>query len=115
MCGGLTIGPRDHKDVQAVIDCAEELDLDHEVLDQKERAARYPQFGLDENEVGVFDPVAGIFRPELAVLTAREESERLGAKYRPYTRVRNLRPTEDGIIVHTPHDPPRMHNGGLPT
>lgn len=115
MCGGLTIGPRDHKDVQAVIDCAEELDLDHEVLDQKEMAERYPQFGLDEDEVGVFDPVAGIFRPELAVLTAREESKRLGAKYRPYTRVLNVRPTEDGIMVDTADDAQRFDKVVLAT
>lgn len=104
MCGGLTIGPRDHVDVKAVIGCAEDLGLEHEVLDRNQMAARYPQFGLDEGEVGVYDPVAGIFRPELAVLTAREESKKLGAAYRPYTRVLNVRPTSEGIAVDTADD-----------
>ena len=104
MCGGLTIGPRDQKDVQSVIECAETLNLEHEVLDRDAMAKRFPQFGLDEGEIGVFDPVAGIFRPELAVLTAREEGKRLGAKYRPYTRVLNVRPTTEGIAVDTADD-----------
>ena len=104
MCGGLTIGPREQEDIQAVIDCAESLNLEHEVLDREAMAERYPQFGLDEGEVGVFDPVAGIFRPELAVLAAREESKKLGATYRPYTRVLNVKPSADGIAVHTADD-----------
>lgn len=104
MCGGLTIGPREHEDVQAVIDCAESLDLEHEILDLEAMAERYPQFGLDEGEVGVYDPIAGIFRPELAVLAAREESKRLGATYRPYTPVLNIRATAEGIAVDTAED-----------
>jgi sarcosine oxidase len=108
MCGGLTIGPREHDDVQAVIDCAQSLDLEHEVLDRAAMAERFPQFGLDEGEVGVYDPVAGIFRPELAVLAAREESKRLGAVYRPYTKVLNVRSTADGIAVDTAEDAARF-------
>lgn len=108
MCGGLTIGPRDQKDVQSVIACAESLDLEHEILDREAMAERYPQFQLDEGEVGVYDPVAGIFRPELAVLTAREESKRLGATYRPYTPVLNIRATADGIAVDTADDAERF-------
>lgn len=115
MCGGLTIGPRDHKDVQAVIDCAQSLDLEHEILNREEMADRFPQFGLDEGEVGVYDPVAGIFRPELAVLAAREESKRLGAKYRRYTRVLNVRPTTDGIAVDTADDAQRFDKVVLAT
>lgn len=104
MCGGLTIGHRDHPDIRAVIDCAESAGLIYEILDHDQMAQRYPQFGLDEDEVGVYDPVAGIFRPELAVLAAREESRRLGATFRPYSRVLNIRDAAGQVAVDTGQD-----------
>lgn len=104
LCGGLTIGRPDNPDIAAVIDCAESEGLDYRVLGAQEMASEYPQFRLDDDEVGVFDPVSGIFRPELAVLAARDESIRLGAMYRPYTRVLNIRPLSGGIAVDTAED-----------
>ncbi|WP_434589880.1 N-methyl-L-tryptophan oxidase [Brevibacterium sp. 1718] len=101
MCGGLMIGHPDIEDVAAVIDCAQAADLDHEVLSQTEMAKRYPQFGLDSDEVGVFDPVAGVFRPEAAVLAARKEAERLGANFKAYTRVLNIRSLSHSVMVDT--------------
>lgn len=104
MCGGLTIGHPDHPEVRAVIDCAEEAGLEHEVLHKTQMSSRFPQYALDEDEVGVYDPAAGIFRPELAVLAAREESKRLGAAYRPYDRVLNIRETGHRLTVDTGRD-----------
>ncbi|QUL77863.1 FAD-dependent oxidoreductase [Brevibacterium sp. SMBL_HHYL_HB1] len=101
MCGGLMIGSPDIEDVAAVIDCAQAADLDHEVLSQKEMAKRHPQFGLDSDEVGVFDPVAGVFRPEAAVLAARKEAEKLGANFKTYSRVLNIRPLSHSVMVDT--------------
>src|SRR5690606_17438572 len=100
-CGGLTIGHPDHPDVRAVLDCAEELGLEHRVLDADAMREEFPAYGVDDDEIGVFDANAGVFRPELAVLAARDESIRLGATYRPYTEVLNIRPFPDGIRVYT--------------
>jgi len=104
MCGGLTIGHPDHPDTRAVIDCAESEGLSHEILDHAQMAQRYPQFGLDKDEIGVYDPAAGIFRPELAVLAAREESKQLGATYRAYSRVLNIRDAAGRVAVDTGQD-----------
>lgn len=101
MCGGLTIGATEHPDIRAVIDCAEAADLDYSVLPPDEMIDKYPQFHLDEDEVGVYDPAAGIFRPEMAVLAARKASQALGATYRPYTKVLNVRPTSGSVLVDT--------------
>jgi sarcosine oxidase len=101
MCGGLTIGRPDHPDVKAVVDCAETQRLDYDVLSAQEMANKYPQYRLDDDEVGVYDPLAGVFRPELAVLAARDEGKRLGAEYRPYTRVLDIRTLTDSIAVET--------------
>lgn len=104
MCGGLTIGRPEHPDVSTVISTAVDHDLEHRVLEAKEMAAQYPQFALDAEEIGVFDPASGIFRPELAVIAARDESKRLGATYRPYTPVLNIRPLAERIMVDTAED-----------
>ncbi len=101
MCGGLTIGRHDHADVRAVIASAEACALDYDVLTTQEMANKYPQYRLDDGEVGVYDPLSGVFRPELAVLAARDESTRLGAEYRSYTRVRDIRPLADQVVVDT--------------
>ena len=77
-CGGLTIGRPDHPDVTAVLECADELGLDHRVLDAAAMREEFPAYGVDDDEIGVLDPNAGVFRPELAVLAARDESIRLG-------------------------------------
>lgn len=100
-CGGLTIGRPDHPDVTAVLECADELDLDHRVLDADAMRNEFPAYGVDDDEIGVFDPNAGVFRPELAVLAARNESIRLGTTYRPYSEVLNIRPLADRVMVHT--------------
>ena len=101
MCGGLMIGRPDASDVSSVIECAQAAGLDHEVLGKVDMAKRFPQFGLDDDEVGVFDPVSGVFRPEAAVLAARKEAERLGASFRTYTRVLNIRSLSQSIMVDT--------------
>ncbi|MCT1689559.1 N-methyl-L-tryptophan oxidase [Brevibacterium sp. p3-SID960] len=100
-CGGLTIGKPDHPDVTAVLECAEELDLEHRVLNAEEMRAEFPAYGVDDDEIGVFDPNAGVFRPEPAVLAARNESIRLGATYRTYSSVLNIRSLPDRVVIHT--------------
>lgn len=101
MCGGLTIGHPDNEDVAAVVNCAEEANLDYKALDVSDMSAQYPQYRLDRDEIGVLDPAAGVFRPEAAVLVARDESERLGAKYQRYRRVLNVRPLSGKVMVDT--------------
>ncbi|WP_029088124.1 N-methyl-L-tryptophan oxidase [Brevibacterium album] len=101
MCGGLTIGRPEEPDVAAVIACAESAGLEHRVLDAETMAREYPQFRLDDDEVGVLDPAAGVFRPELAVLAARDAGMRAGAEYRTYARVLNIRPQSFGVMVDT--------------
>ena len=101
MCGGLTIGPADYPDIRAVIDCAEAGSLDYLVLSPAEMSRRFPQHRLDSDEIGVFDPAAGIFRPELAVIAARRAGLRHGAEYCRHTRVLGLRAQASGVVVDT--------------
>lgn len=101
MCGGLMIGHPDQADVASVISCAQTADLDHRVLDASDMSAEFPQYRLDDDEVGVLDPASGVFRPEAAVLSARKEAERLGATFLPYTRALNIRSHSTAVMIDT--------------
>ncbi|MGW1679704.1 N-methyl-L-tryptophan oxidase [Saccharopolyspora sp. NPDC002376] len=96
MCGGLTIGPPDHPDVAAVRQCAEEQGLDHEVLDTETARQRYPQHRIDDDEVMLFDPAAGVMRPEPAVQATLRAAEQAGAEILPYHRITDVAETARG-------------------
>lgn len=96
MCGGLTIGPASHPDVQAVRRCAEEHGLDHEVLDTELARKRFPQHRIDDDEVMVLDPAAGVLRPEPAVQAALRTAADAGAKVLPHHRISEVAETAHG-------------------
>ncbi|WP_369200823.1 N-methyl-L-tryptophan oxidase [Streptomyces sp. PU-14G] len=96
MCGGLTIGSPDEPDVSAVLRCAEEAGLPHEVLDAASAAERYPQHRLDPGEIAFRDPDAGVLRPEPSVQGALDAAERHGARVLPYHRVDECAETATG-------------------
>ncbi|TDD55099.1 N-methyl-L-tryptophan oxidase [Saccharopolyspora elongata] len=96
MCGGLTIGRADHPDIQAVQRCAEEHRLDHEVLDANRSRKRFPQHAVDDDEVAVFDPAAGVLRPELAVQAALHAAEASGATLLSHHPVQEVSETAHG-------------------
>lgn len=101
LCGGLTIGPPDDPDVVAVRACAEDCGLDHEVIDAAEAATRFPQHRLDPDEIAVFDPAAGVLRPEPAVQAALRAAETAGARLVSYQRVDDVTETASGWRVST--------------
>lgn len=96
MCGGLTIGAPDHEMVRAVLASAAETGVDHDVLDDFELARRFPQHHADPGEIGVFDPAAGVMRPEPAVQAAIELAESGGARFLPYHEVSRVRQVGSG-------------------
>lgn len=96
LCGGLTIGPPDDPDVAAVRRCAEERDLEHEVLETAEARRRFPQHRLDDGEVMVLDPAAGVLRPEIAVQAALLAAETAGARALPRSPVDEAAETPSG-------------------
>ena len=95
MCGGLTIGAPENPDVAAVRRCAEDAGLDHEVLDTAEARKRFPQHRIDDGEVMVLDPAAGVLRPEPAVQAALRSAEAAGAQILPYHPVSEAIETAD--------------------
>ncbi|RRO18795.1 N-methyl-L-tryptophan oxidase [Saccharopolyspora rhizosphaerae] len=96
MCGGLTIGAPDHPDILAVRRCAEEAGLDHEVLSTDQARKRFPQHEIDDGEVMVLDPGAGVLRPEPCVQAALRCAENSGARLLPHHPVTDVTETDTG-------------------
>jgi sarcosine oxidase len=74
--GGLMIGDAGSGEIRNVIDSAERFALAHEVLDAGAMAARYPQHQpLLPGEIAVLDRMAGVVRPEFAVVSAARRAQ----------------------------------------
>jgi len=85
-CGALIMGPRGGRlhgradFVGYTIEMARRFDVEHEVLDAPEIAARYPQLGLAGDEAGYFEPGAGLVYPERCIAAQLALARRLGAE-----------------------------------
>lgn len=100
--GELVLGPATAPHIVNVLDSVRAYGLEHELLEEKEIAARYPQHRLRPGDIGILDPNAGYLRPELAVLAASRLAGELGAVLHTYTPVRRVEPDADGVTVVTP-------------
>ena len=93
--GGLVLAPRDSAAnhhgkpdfLRRTIACAERYGIRHEVLDAAGIRARYPQFALQGDEIGYFEPEAGFVRPEEAIAAQLDVARALGAEVHVGERV----------------------------
>jgi sarcosine oxidase len=93
--GGLIMAPRDSSArhhgrenfVRRSIAIAARTGIAHEVLDAGEIAARYPQFQLRGDELGYFEPTAGVLSPERCIETQLRLAVQFGAVVRTGERV----------------------------
>ncbi|MFT4136683.1 N-methyl-L-tryptophan oxidase [Microbacterium sp.] len=99
--GALHLAPGDHEDLGATLRSAKDYDLPHEVLDAEALRRRYPQFHVDDGDVGVLDLLGGAMRPETAVLAAQEQALRHGASIVADAEVTAIEATDAGVIVRT--------------
>jgi sarcosine oxidase len=73
----------------------------HEVLDAAEIARRYPQLALQGDEIGYFEPSAGVVLPERCVAVQLRLAAALGAAVRTGETVLRLDETPGGVTVVT--------------
>src|SRR5262245_48802164 len=88
-CGCLGIGPPDGEVVNGVLTSAREHRLVVEPLGADELARRFPQFRLNNGEVGVLERDAGFLYVEECVRAHLEEAARLGATIKAEEAVLN--------------------------
>jgi glycine/D-amino acid oxidase-like deaminating enzyme len=77
---------------------AEETDIDYEVFDAEQLAARFPQFKMYDGDLAILDVREGFIRPELTVATAAQLAQRRGAKIATNSGVKHTwRPTQQHV------------------
>ena len=86
------------------IAAAKAHNIAHEVLSTAEIETRFPQFRLDQEEVGYFEPGAGFVRPEACVETQLALAEQLGANIHAGEAVLKVEASTDSVLVTTDRD-----------
>ncbi|MFD1705370.1 N-methyl-L-tryptophan oxidase [Siminovitchia sediminis] len=99
LTGGLMIGETGTAFMNNVLRSVEKFGLDHEILDRKQAEKRFPQHRLLPNEIMVLDKLAGGLRPELAIVSAVKQAEKLGAAVHSHSRVESIEPNTNGVEV----------------
>lgn len=99
--GALSVGPNGHPDLESTLRSIADFDLPHEVLDAAQLRSRYPQFYVEDEDIGVMDTLGGALRPELAVAAATEMALARGATAHYDTTVTAIEPGPGGVRVVT--------------
>ncbi len=79
-------------------------EITHEVLGTAEIEKRFPQFHLTQEELGYFEPGAGLVRPEACVGTQLELAAKLGADVHTGETVLKVEASSDSVRVTTDRD-----------
>lgn len=101
--GALLIGPADGHIVGGTLRAADVHGIDVEILGLRELRRRFPRHAaLPPDDIGVWEPSAGLLRAELSVRAAATAATAAGARLMTDTRVLSVEPVEGGVAVRTP-------------
>lgn len=87
--------------IQRTRAAAERFGIPHEVLSAAAILARFPQFGVSDDEIGYFEPGAGYVEPERCVSAQLKLGEALGGQIARNTNVLAIERDADGITLRT--------------
>lgn len=99
--GGLMIGAPGSSTVKGTRAAVREHKMTCESLDAATTRARYPQHRLDDDDVTVVDPDAGVLHPERAIVAAVDRARALGASVLTGARATRVDADAAGVTVHT--------------
>jgi sarcosine oxidase len=100
--GGIMIGLPGSELIRGTAEAARVGGVVVERLDNSELRSRFPQHSnLDPSHVGLWDPMAGVVRPEAGVVVAIKSAQLCGARVVTGTRVVDIHDLEDGVEVRT--------------
>lgn len=104
-CGGLIISSKEKTAINHVenffentIAVAKKFHIKHEILDATQIRKRFPQFNIQNNEIGYYEPNAGFLRPEECIKTQISLAEKYGAIIHKNEKVESF--SEDNNIIH---------------
>lgn len=96
LCGGLTIASSKSDVITQALKNADAHGIPCESLTQQELRSRFPQFSLATDDVGLYEPSAGVIRPEASVLAAIEVAIRLGARIETHSQCIDIQASKTG-------------------
>ena len=101
--GGIDAGPADGRVVTGSLAACAAHDLDHELLDARELARRFPAYRLAAGHVGNLQPDAGFVMSERAIVAQASMAIAAGAEIRAREPITGWSPTAGGgVRVTTP-------------
>lgn len=111
-CGCLVLAspnvPGDHHGsrsfLQDTIDAAQHFGIAHELLNTSDLEQRFPQFRLQGDEVGYFEPGAGLLRPEACIEAQLDLARRAGAQTFTNEVVTAINQSSSAVEVRTNRD-----------
>jgi sarcosine oxidase len=101
MTGGLNVGTPDSDFVTGSLASARQHDLAYEYLNHVDVAERFAGFRLPPDLVAVYEPNAGVLKPEVCMAALLERAARNGADLRFSTPVTAWRADGEGVRVET--------------
>lgn len=96
-CGGLSVGDAAGDYMRGLIESVQQVNTPHEMLSAQQLGERFPQHALLENDIGLYDPMGGLLRTDIAVLSAVEQAQAHGATVLTNTKIDRLVP-KDGAV-----------------
>ncbi|MGW0038439.1 N-methyl-L-tryptophan oxidase [Gordonia sp. NPDC003376] len=99
--GALSIASQGDANIEETLTAIADFDLPHEVLSAAELRVRYPQFHIEDDDLGVLDALGGAMRPEMAVAAAIDQALTHGATFGFDTAVQSIEPDAGGVRVET--------------
>ena len=101
--GALMLGPRDGSVIAGTLAAASAHGLGAYEMPLAEVRSRFPQFAdVDPDHVGVWDPDAGVARPEQGVRAAVAAAQTLGARVFSDTRATQVELVPGAVLLQTP-------------
>lgn len=101
-CKALSLASEEFEGIADTKAVLEEFDLSHTAFTADELKESYPQFAVDEGDVGILDHLGGGIRPELSVAIAQAEAEKAGAQIfdsLPVTSIDNSEYESTGYVT----------------
>lgn len=100
--GCLNAGAPDSRPVRGTIEASRAAGVPVEIYTHEELITRFPNHqDVGPDDIGVWDPWAGVAFPERNVAAHVAEATRLGADVYPGTTVTGIEYLEDHVLVHT--------------
>jgi len=99
--GGLFLGRPTTPTVAGAVRTATTCHLDHEVLSANEIRERFPQFRVDDDEIALWDPNAGVLFPEMCIRSHSSRALESGAELHFGEAVQDWTATSGSVEVRT--------------